>query len=136
MGLAPAPGWDARYDWQGFIPFEQLPRRFNPPEGMIVTANQKIVGDDYPYFITSEWTVPYRYQRIRTLLEAEPHHTKDTFAAIQKDVVSLAVRDALPLLLAAQWRRTPHARRASARCSTRCANGTARCRPTGRSRWW
>lgn len=101
MGLAPAPGWDARYDWQGFIPFEQLPRRFNPPEGMIVTANQKIVGDDYPYFITSEWTVPYRYQRIRTLLEAEPHHTKDTFAAIQKDVVSLAVRDALPLLLAA-----------------------------------
>jgi len=101
MGLAPAPGWDARYDWQGFIPFEQLPQRFNPPEGMIVTANQKVVADDYPYFITSEWTVPYRYQRIRSLLEAEPHHTPDSFAAIQKDVVSLAVRDALPLLLAA-----------------------------------
>ncbi len=100
-GLAPAPGWDARYDWNGFVPFERLPRSYNPPAGMIVTANQKIVGDDYPYFITSEWTVPYRYQRIRTLLEAGQPHTMDSFAAIQKDVVSLAVRDALPLLLAA-----------------------------------
>lgn len=100
-GLAPAPGWEARYDWTGFVPFEQLPRSYNPPTGMIVTANQKIVADDYPYFITSEWTVPYRYQRIKALLEANPRHTPDSFAAIQKDVVSLAVREALPLLLAA-----------------------------------
>lgn len=100
-GLAPAPGWDARYDWTGFVPFDQLPRSFNPPDGVIVTANQKIVGNDYPYFITSEWTVPYRYRRIRALLEATPRHTLDTFAAIQGDVVSLAMRDALPLLLAA-----------------------------------
>ncbi|WP_454764026.1 penicillin acylase family protein [Cupriavidus campinensis] len=99
-GLAPAPGWDARYDWTGFVPFDQLPRRYNPPNGMIVTANQKIVADDYPYFITSEWTVPYRHDRIQALLDATPRHTPDTFAAIQKDVVSLAVRDALPLLLA------------------------------------
>ncbi|WP_137928504.1 penicillin acylase family protein [Cupriavidus sp. 2SB] len=101
MGLAPAPGWDARYDWQGFIPFEELPQRFNPPNGMIVTANQKIVDDNYPHFITSEWTVPYRAQRIQTLLDATPRHTPESFGAIQKDVLSLAVRDALPLLLAA-----------------------------------
>ncbi|WP_458761607.1 penicillin acylase family protein [Cupriavidus basilensis] len=99
-GLAPAPGWDARYDWSGFIPFEQLPRSFNPPEGVIATANQKIVEDDYPYFLTSEWTVPYRYQRIRTLIDATERHTMDSFGAIQKDTLSLAVRDALPLLLA------------------------------------
>lgn len=99
-GLAPAPGWDARYDWTGFIPFEQLPRSFNPPEGVIATANQKIVEDDYPYFLTSEWTVPYRYQRIRTLIDATERHTMDSFGAIQKDTLSLAVRDALPLLLA------------------------------------
>lgn len=98
-GLAPAPGWDARYDWLGFIPFEQLPQRFNPPDGVIVTANQKIVADDYPYFLTSEWTVPYRYERIRQLLAARKGHDADSFAAIQADVVSLAVRDALPLLL-------------------------------------
>lgn len=101
MGLAPSPGWDARYDWTGFIPFDQLPRQYNPPEGMIVTANQKIVANDYPYFITSEWTVPYRHDRIKALLEATPRHTPDSFAAIQRDVLSLAVREALPLLLAA-----------------------------------
>ncbi|BDB24378.1 penicillin acylase family protein [Cupriavidus sp. P-10] len=100
-GLAPAPGWDARYDWTGFIPFEALPQRYNPPEGAIVTANQRIVPPDYPYFITSEWTVPYRHDRIQALLAATPKHTLDSFAGIQKDVLSLAVRDALPLLLAA-----------------------------------
>ncbi|MCY1550205.1 Penicillin acylase 2 proenzyme [compost metagenome] len=100
-GLAPAPGWDARYDWAGFIPFEALPQRYNPAQGVIVTANQRIVPPDYPYFITSEWTVPYRHDRIQSLLAATPRHTFDTFAAIQKDVLSLAVRDALPLLLAA-----------------------------------
>ncbi|WP_354682219.1 penicillin acylase family protein [Cupriavidus necator] len=100
-GLAPAPGWDARYDWTGFIPFEALPHRYNPADGVIVTANQRIVGPDYPYFITSEWAVPYRFERIHALLAATPKHTLDSFAAIQKDVVSLAVRDALPLLLAA-----------------------------------
>lgn len=102
-GLAPAPGWDARYDWSGFIPFEQLPRSFNPPEGVIATANQKIVEDDYPYFLSSEWTVPYRYQRIRTLIDATERHTMDSFGAIQKDTLSLAVRDTLPLLLASPF---------------------------------
>lgn len=102
-GLAPAPGWDARYDWAGFVPFERLPQSFNPPEGVIATANQKIVSDDYPFFLTSEWTVPYRYQRIRTLLDASNRHTVDTFTAIHKDVVSLAVREALPLLLTAPF---------------------------------
>jgi len=110
-GLAPAPGWDPRYDWVGFIPFDKLPRSYNPPDGVIVTANQKIVDKDYPYFLTSEWTVPYRAQRIRTLLDATARHTPDSFAAIQKDEVSLAVRDALPLLLASRaandaWRPT------------------------------
>ncbi|MGT2508513.1 penicillin acylase family protein [Cupriavidus basilensis] len=106
-GLAPAPGWDARYDWTGFVPFDQLPRSFNPPEGVIATANQKIVEDDYPYFLTSEWTVPYRYQRIRTLIDATQRHTMDSFAAIQKDTLSLAVRDALPLLLSASFASNP-----------------------------
>jgi penicillin amidase len=106
-GLAPAPGWDARYDWTGFIPFDQLPRSFNPPEGVIATANQKIVEDDYPYFLTSEWTVPYRYQRIRMLIDATPRHTMDSFGEIQKDTLSLAVRDALPLLLSARFANDP-----------------------------
>ncbi len=97
-GLAPAPGWDARYDWDGFIPFDSLPRQFNPAAQKVVTANQKIVPDDFPYFITSEWTLPYRARRITDLLDARPKHNLDSFAAIQKDVVSLAARDLLPLM--------------------------------------
>ncbi|QAU34597.1 penicillin acylase family protein [Janthinobacterium sp. 17J80-10] len=97
-GLAPAPGWDSRYDWNGFIPFDALPRQDNPAAGRIVTANQKIVGADYPWFITSEWTLPYRAGRIEELLAASPKHSLDTFAAMQKDALSPAVRELLPRL--------------------------------------
>jgi penicillin amidase len=97
-GLAPAPGWESRYDWNGFIPFDALPRRYNPSSQEIVTANEKIVGADYPYFITSEWSLPYRARRITELLDATPRHSIDSFAAIQKDDVSPAVRELLPIL--------------------------------------
>ncbi len=97
-GLAPAPGWDARYDWDGFIPFDALPRSYNPPSHMIVTANQKIVGSDYPYFLTSEWTLPYRSDRITRLLNARTAHSVDSFAKIQMDTVSLAAQELLPRL--------------------------------------
>ncbi len=97
-GLAPAPGWDARYDWNGFIPFEALPRRFNPASQRVVTANEKIVDDSYPYFLTSEWALPYRANRINALLAARPQHDMQSFAAIQKDHVSLAAQELLPVL--------------------------------------
>lgn len=97
-GLAPAPGWDSRYDWDGFIPFEKLPQQFNPATQRLLTANQKIVDDDYPYFLTSEWTLPYRANRIADLLAARPVHDLDSFAAIQKDDLSLAVQELLPAL--------------------------------------
>jgi len=101
-GLAPAPGWDARYDWIGFIPFDELPRQYNPMSQQIVTANQKVVGPAYPYFLTSEWVWPYRANRIAAMLEGAPLHDLDSFAGIQKDVVSLAAREMLPLLAKAQ----------------------------------
>jgi penicillin amidase len=100
-GLAPAPGWDARYDWAGFLPFEQLPRVFNPAGGMVANANQKILPPGYRHFITSEWQPPYRANRITELLAATPKHTRESFARIQMDVVSPAVRELLPRLLAA-----------------------------------
>ncbi len=101
-GQAPAPGWDAKYDWDGFIPFDQLPQSYNPAAGSIVTANQKIVPNDYPHYITSEWVLPYRAERIRQLLDATPKHTLQSFGAIQADTVSLQVREILPLLLKAR----------------------------------
>lgn len=97
-GLAPAPGWDARYDWAGFIPFEELPRQYNPASQRVMTANHKIVGADYPHFLTSEWTLPYRAKRIDALLDAKPKHSMESFAEIQKDHVSLAAQEILPIL--------------------------------------
>ncbi len=98
-GQAPAPGWDAKYDWDGFIAFEDLPQSYNPAAGSIVTANQKIVPDSYPHYLSSEWVPPYRANRIKQLLDATPRHTQQSFAGIQADTVSLQVREILPLLL-------------------------------------
>jgi penicillin amidase len=97
-GLAPAPGWNARYDWKGFVPFDELPRSYRPADGMIVTANQRIVPDDYPHFISAEWTLPLRHDRIRFLLTRKERHDSASFAAVQADTHSAAVEDLLPVL--------------------------------------
>lgn len=97
-GLAPAPGWDSRYDWTGIIPFEALPQTFNPSAQRIVTANEKIVADDYPHFLTSEWALPYRAKRIHALLDSEAKHALKSFARIQQDSISLAAQELLPVL--------------------------------------
>ena len=60
----PLPGWTKETEWQGFIPFEELPHLFNPPEGFIATANNKIVDDSYPYHISDLWEPPSRIQRL------------------------------------------------------------------------
>ena len=67
-GLLPAPGWDPQYDWKGFIPFEKLPTCLNPATGYVVSANNKIVDDDYPFFLSHEWVAGYRAQRLSDLL--------------------------------------------------------------------
>jgi penicillin amidase len=99
-GLAPAPGWDSRYDWIGFIPFDELPKAFNPPSQRIVTANEKIVDHAYPHFLTSEWSLPYRAQRIHALLDAPPKHDLKGFTAMQQDALSLAAQELLPIVRA------------------------------------
>jgi len=67
-GRWPAPGWDSRYEWRGYIPFRELPSELNPPRGYVVTANQAVVGTDYPYVITHDWAYGYRSQRIVDLI--------------------------------------------------------------------
>lgn len=103
-GMAPAPGWQAKYDWAGYIAFEDLPRSFNPPGGALMTANHRITPPGYPHFISSNWEPPYRADRIQQLLDATPKHNAQSFARIQADVLSLAMRDLLPKLLAARPR--------------------------------
>jgi penicillin amidase len=100
-GLAPAPGWDARYEWSGYIPFDDLPRALNPPGGTVVLANHKIAPPKYPHHITYEWQPPYRARRIEELLSQKEKHDIAGFKAMQADVVSLAARQLLPRFLAA-----------------------------------
>lgn len=99
MGVAPSPGWDARYDWQGWLPFEQTPQD-DGARGWIATANQRIHGPDYPHFITSDWAPPYRQARIEALLAQTPRHDPTSFAAMHADDLSLATAKLLPLLQA------------------------------------
>lgn len=100
-GLVPKPGWKPGQDWQGYLPAEALPRRVNPPGGMIATSNEKIVGEDYPYFLTSEWSMPWRGDRVRALLAARDDHNPASMAAIQRDVRSTVADALLPPMLAA-----------------------------------
>ena len=98
-GWMPATGWTGEHDWVGFIPIAGLPRLFNPRSGQIVTANNKIVGPRYPYFITRDWSAPHRAKRIEALLGEGDAHDSESFAAIQADTVSLAAKSLLPRLL-------------------------------------
>lgn len=71
-GTLPVPGWTDEYEWTGFIPFEELPYTFNPPEGYIVTANNRCQPLDYPYLITRDWDYGFRAQRILDVIENAP----------------------------------------------------------------
>jgi len=85
VGLIPSSGWVAANDWTGHIEFDALPQVLNPAEGHIVTANHKIVPDNYPYSITRQWDLPYRAARIEELLSSTHEHTVDSFIAMQMD---------------------------------------------------
>jgi len=91
-GTVPVPGWTGEYEWTGYIPFDELPFVYNPPTHFVVTANNKVVPDDYPYLISSGWAPGYRAQRIADLLASKAASgplTPDDFRDIQADVYSL-----------------------------------------------
>jgi penicillin amidase len=89
QGVLPVPGWTSEYEWRGYIPFAELPHSYNPPSGYIATANNRITGAEYPYFLGREWSTGYRARRIADLLEARPKLTLDDFAAIQNDLYTI-----------------------------------------------
>lgn len=71
-GTIPVPGWTDDYEWTGYIPFEELPYTFNPEEGYIVTANNQVPPNDYPYFITYDWDYGFRAERIVNMIQNAP----------------------------------------------------------------
>jgi penicillin G amidase len=100
QGLVPVPGWTGEYEWRGFIPFDELPTLYDPPSGFIVTANNKVAGDGYPYPLAYEWADPYRAMRISQVLAATPRATLAGMGRLQADTFSLPAAALLPYLRA------------------------------------
>jgi penicillin amidase len=98
-GLSPVPGWTGEHEWQGFIPFDELPAPLNPEAGFLATANNKITTDDYPYSIAHHWFPGYRAKRITDLLAAGDRHTVEDMRRIQAETYSLPAEALRPHLL-------------------------------------
>jgi penicillin amidase len=87
-GDVPVDGSSGEYEWEGFIPFDQLPSFYNPPQGWIVTANQNPFPENYPYRVHGNFASPYRSLEIRSLLTSHQAWKPDQMLAVQKDVYS------------------------------------------------
>lgn len=86
--LFPFPGWLEKGSWTGYIKESEKPSLFNPEEGIIVTANNKIIPDNYPHYVSVDWDVSFRAERIKELLLQRKEHNIDSFKRIQNDVFS------------------------------------------------
>lgn len=96
----PLPGWSGAFEWQGHIPFSELPRLYNPPEGAIATANNRIADASYPYYLSDLFDPPYRIRRIKELLSGKGKFSVQDMAEIQKDTVSVHARELMGVLKA------------------------------------
>lgn len=89
-GSVPYDGSTDAGEWAGFIPFKELPHVYDPPSGLIVTANSRVVGASYPHHLTHLWAAPTRSRRIFELLAAKKKFTAEDFRAVQGDTYSIS----------------------------------------------
>jgi penicillin amidase len=101
-GIAPAPGWDKQYDWNGYLPFDELPASNNPEQGWIATANQQIIASNNPNPLTADWDVPTRYDRIVQMIKERSTHDTQYIKTMQGDTLSLGATPLLELFKSSQ----------------------------------
>ena len=94
----PLDGWNADHDWAGTIPFDELPRLYNPPEGIVATANNRIADPDYPYYLSDLFEPPYRIERIRQGLTGGGRLDMEYMAGLQLDTRSVQAERLLKAL--------------------------------------
>lgn len=101
-GRMPVPAWTGEYTWGGYIPFDELPHVYNPPDGFIVSANDKKLDDTYPYFISDDWAPADRARRIDQLIRAKVASGKlisiEDLQRMQRDQMDLGAQKLLRLL--------------------------------------
>lgn len=107
-GDVPVDGSSGNYEWDGYIPFEQLPSAYNPPSAMIVTANQNPFPSGYPYTVGGNFSPYYRSGQIRSLLSSRKGWRAEDMLAVQKDVYSGFSRYLARQMVAAYDRRKAH----------------------------
>ena len=98
-GSSPAEGWTGEMEWTGWIPFDELPHVYDPPEHFIVTANHRPAPPAYPHHIALEYPDPYRARRITDRLAGRTRLTVDDFRSLQADTLSLHAKALVPQLL-------------------------------------
>jgi penicillin G amidase len=87
-GIADVAINDHSHEWQGYIPFDQMPSAVDPPSGFLATANSRVTTDKSPYPITNEWADPYRVERIYKSLDGRDHLTAADMLVVQTDIYS------------------------------------------------
>ncbi len=97
----PLPGWEAEAEWKGFVPFDRLPHQYNPPEGYVASANNKMVDSTYPYFITNLWEPSSRITRLREELGRDDLFSADDCMRLQNDTFSHMAKELTPFILGA-----------------------------------
>jgi len=99
-GRGLVPGTTPENDWTGFVPFDALPQQRGAAEGILLNANNRIVGPDYPHFISADWEPPFRAERLGEMLHGDIGGDRDAHAALQADTVSSMARLMLPAMTA------------------------------------
>ena len=91
-GSVPSPGWSGEYEWTGYIPFDELPHFVNPAQGYVVTANNQVIGSNYPYFLSRDYVSKDRAERIAELITAQQKLDVAAIQRMQFDQVSIHAR--------------------------------------------
>ncbi len=94
-GAVPVPGWTGEYEWTGYIPYEELPHMLNPAAGYIVSANNRVVDDGYPYWVSPDFCAASRARRIVEIIEQKGVLGVEDVSSMQMDQVSILARETM-----------------------------------------
>ena len=97
-GWLPVPGWTGEHEWQGDIPFDELPVSINPEQGYVATANNRPVGDDYPHYIAVDFTPEFRVKSVTQGLKSLDKPAAPDMARVHSQRVSIPAQAYLAVL--------------------------------------